>query len=86
MHASPGGWTPEEALGVTTRRFFGSVRRALVFGGAVYSTLHEASEATGLLPATLSSRLHRLRTTAPGRGSADRQRSPRTETRSTRAP
>jgi hypothetical protein len=55
------GWTTEEALSVKPRRHFGSVRRSLALGDEVYSTLLEASEATGVLRTTLSSRLHRLK-------------------------
>jgi len=55
------GWTTEEALSVKPRRHFGSVRRSLALGDEVYSTLLEASEATGVPRTTLSSRLHRLK-------------------------
>ena len=56
-----GGWTIEESLDIRPRRHFGSVRRHFAIGDTVYTTLHEASAATGLLPATLCSRLYRSR-------------------------
>lgn len=55
-----GGWPPEEALGLQSRRYAGSVRRTFAIGDTVFTTLKEANEATGIPSATLASRLHRL--------------------------
>jgi len=55
-----GGWPPEEALGFKPRQDPRAVRAPFAIGDEIYMTLQAASDATGLLLATLRSRLHRV--------------------------
>ena len=53
------GWSPAEALGYAPHRDGRGARERFSVDGIVYSTLREASVASGLAIATLRSRLHR---------------------------
>ena len=54
-----GGWKLEEAFGLERRQRPQGIRQPFALGGGVYTSLRAASEATGLLPSTVRSRLQR---------------------------